>query len=158
AGPHRRRLRRRTDGRRRDRRRPGRGPREPRGGAQGALPAELAAYPGLLPRQPVLRRNPMLVKRRDTAAARSLVRSAINDAPREMLDRRGFLRRSGVVAGGLAAVSAALSVSAVRKAEAGELLQNVPVVLRKNICTHCSVGCTVIAEVQNGVWTGQEPA
>jgi formate dehydrogenase major subunit len=28
----------------------------------------------------------------------------------------------------------------------------------KNICTHCSVGCTVIAEVQNGVWVGQEPA
>jgi len=28
----------------------------------------------------------------------------------------------------------------------------------KNICTHCSVGCTVVAEVQNGVWVGQEPA
>ena len=28
---------------------------------------------------------------------------------------------------------------------------------RKNVCTHCSVGCTVIAEVANGVWTGQEP-
>ena len=29
--------------------------------------------------------------------------------------------------------------------------------IRKNICTHCSVGCTVIAEVVNGVWVGQEP-
>ncbi|MGA6927562.1 MAG: formate dehydrogenase subunit alpha [Desulfosarcina sp.] len=29
--------------------------------------------------------------------------------------------------------------------------------LRRSICTHCSVGCGVIAEVQNGVWTGQEP-
>ena len=29
--------------------------------------------------------------------------------------------------------------------------------IRKNICTHCSVGCTVIAEVSNGVWIGQEP-
>ena len=28
---------------------------------------------------------------------------------------------------------------------------------RKNVCTHCSVGCTVIAKVTNGVWTGQEP-
>ncbi len=28
----------------------------------------------------------------------------------------------------------------------------------KTICTHCSVGCTVVAEVQNGVWVGQEPA
>ena len=27
----------------------------------------------------------------------------------------------------------------------------------KSVCTHCSVGCTVIAEVKNGVWVGQEP-
>jgi formate dehydrogenase major subunit len=27
----------------------------------------------------------------------------------------------------------------------------------KTVCTHCSVGCSVIAEVQNGVWIGQEP-
>ena len=25
------------------------------------------------------------------------------------------------------------------------------------MCTHCSVGCTVMAEVENGVWVGQEP-
>ena len=31
------------------------------------------------------------------------------------------------------------------------------VTIRKNVCTHCSVGCTVIAEVANGVWIGQEP-
>nr|WP_286815487.1 formate dehydrogenase subunit alpha [Marinobacter sp. UBA3607] len=30
-------------------------------------------------------------------------------------------------------------------------------VLKKSVCTHCSVGCTVIAEVQNGTWVGQEP-
>ena len=29
--------------------------------------------------------------------------------------------------------------------------------IRKSICTHCSVGCTVTAEVSNGVWVGQEP-
>ena len=28
---------------------------------------------------------------------------------------------------------------------------------RKNVCTHCSVGCTVIAEVANDIWIGQEP-
>jgi formate dehydrogenase major subunit len=27
----------------------------------------------------------------------------------------------------------------------------------KSVCTHCAVGCTVIAEVDNGVWVGQEP-
>ncbi|PKP79786.1 MAG: formate dehydrogenase, partial [Alphaproteobacteria bacterium HGW-Alphaproteobacteria-2] len=29
--------------------------------------------------------------------------------------------------------------------------------IRKSVCTHCSVGCTVEAEVVNGVWVGQEP-
>ena len=30
--------------------------------------------------------------------------------------------------------------------------------IRKSVCTHCSVGCTVTAEVANGVWIGQEPS
>ena len=29
--------------------------------------------------------------------------------------------------------------------------------LKKSVCTHCSVGCTVVAEVSDGVWVGQEP-
>ena len=28
----------------------------------------------------------------------------------------------------------------------------------RTICTHCAVGCGIIAEVANGVWIGQEPA
>ena len=28
----------------------------------------------------------------------------------------------------------------------------------KGVCTFCSVGCTMAAEVRNGVWIGQEPA
>ena len=32
------------------------------------------------------------------------------------------------------------------------------VTIRKSICTHCAVGCTVTAEVSNGVWIGQEPS
>jgi formate dehydrogenase major subunit len=71
------------------------------------------------------------------------------------IDRRTFLRRSGLTAGGLAAASA-LSFGRVRKAEA-QTLEAGKVELRKSVCTHCSVGCTVIAEVQNGVWVGQEP-
>src|SRR5262249_14320471 len=74
------------------------------------------------------------------------------------LDRRSFLRRSGVVAGSLAAVGT-LSVGAVRKAEAGPPpAPGAAVTVRKNVCTHCSVGCTVIAHVANGVWIEQEPA
>ena len=52
----------------------------------------------------------------------------------------------------------ALPLGSVRKAEAGPPpAQGAAVTLRKNICTHCSVGCTVMAEVSNGVWIGQEP-
>ncbi|WP_142848121.1 formate dehydrogenase subunit alpha [Telmatospirillum sp. J64-1] len=71
------------------------------------------------------------------------------------IDRRSFLKGTCTAAGGLAAME--MLPGTVRKAEAGPMQPNVPVELRKNICTHCSVGCTVIAEVQNGVWVGQEP-
>ncbi len=73
------------------------------------------------------------------------------------VDRRAFLRRSGV-AGGLAAIGA-MSLGAVRKAEAGPPPPaGAQVTIRKNVCTHCAVGCTVTAEVANGVWIGQEPS
>jgi formate dehydrogenase major subunit len=78
-------------------------------------------------------------------------------APTGDLDRRSFLHRSGLTAGGLAALGT-LSVGALRNAEAGPPPPpGATVFRRKNVCTHCSVGCTVIAEVVNGVWTGQEP-
>jgi formate dehydrogenase major subunit len=73
------------------------------------------------------------------------------------LDRRSFLRRSGLVAGGLAGLGL-LPAGTVRKAAAGPPAPpGAEVARRKNVCTHCSVGCTVIAEVVNDVWTGQEP-
>jgi formate dehydrogenase major subunit len=76
----------------------------------------------------------------------------------EGLDRRSFLRRSGLAAGGLAAIGS-LQPGAVKKAKAaGTAVSGADVVIRKNICTHCSVGCTVTAEVVNGVWVGQEPS
>ncbi len=74
------------------------------------------------------------------------------------LDRRGFLRRSGLVAGSLATLGA-LPLSSIRKAEAGPPpAEGATVTVRKSICTHCAVGCTVTAEVSNGVWIGQEPS
>ena len=73
------------------------------------------------------------------------------------LDRRAFLRRSGLVAGGIASLGA-LPLTGVRKAQAGPPPPaGATMTIRKNICTHCSVGCTVVAEVANGVWIGQEP-
>jgi formate dehydrogenase major subunit len=68
------------------------------------------------------------------------------------LDRRSFLHRSGLAAGSLAALGT-LSLGSVRKAEAGPPPPpGATLATRKNVCTHCSVGCTVIAEVANGVW------
>ncbi|WP_029007487.1 formate dehydrogenase subunit alpha [Azospirillum halopraeferens] len=70
--------------------------------------------------------------------------------------RRAFLKAAGVTAGGLAGLGA-LGGGMMRKAGADSMMPGVERVLRKNVCTHCSVGCTVVAEVQNGVWVQQEP-
>ena len=99
----------------------------------------------------------MLIKRTEREARRGTLAAAFAGKADGGLDRRSFLRRSGLVAGGLATLGA-LPLTSVRKADAGPVPQaGVPIQIRKNICTHCSVGCTVVAEVQNGVWIGQEP-
>jgi formate dehydrogenase major subunit len=100
----------------------------------------------------------VLIKRTEREARRGTLAQALAGQANGALDRRGFLRRSGLVAGGLATLGA-LPLGSVRKAEAGPPPKaGTPVEVRKNICTHCSVGCTVTAEVQNGVWIGQEPS
>jgi formate dehydrogenase major subunit len=76
------------------------------------------------------------------------------------MNRRSFLRGSGLVLGGGALMSV-LPAPVMQRAAASEP-RNIPkrgveTKHRRTICTHCSVGCGVIAEVQNGVWTGQEP-
>ena len=70
------------------------------------------------------------------------------------VDRRTFLRRSGLAAGGIAAGSA-LSLGTVKKAQAQATSGGAKTVL--SVCTHCAVGCAVNAEVDGGVWVGQEP-
>jgi formate dehydrogenase major subunit len=99
----------------------------------------------------------MLVKRAEGRARPRALASAFTTASGDGLDRRSFLRQSGLAAGGLAALGA-LRLTGVRKAAAGPPPPpGAEVTLRKNVCTHCSVGCTVIAEVANGIWLGQEP-
>ena len=99
----------------------------------------------------------MLIRRKESTARASSLRSALVETGCQKLDRRSFLARSGLAVGGVAAVGS-LGVTGVRKAEAGPVKPGVKIERKKNICTHCSVGCTVIAEVQDGVWVGQEPA
>lgn len=97
----------------------------------------------------------MLRKKIDGVAQGPRLSSALNQHRQGTVDRRTFLRNSGLTIGGIAAVSA-IGAGRVRKAEAASAGQGA-VEIKKSVCTHCSVGCTVIAEVQNGVWTGQEP-
>jgi formate dehydrogenase major subunit len=74
------------------------------------------------------------------------------------VDRRTFLRRAGLTLGGGAVAGGILPSMMTRDAAAttgeagsGEIHR------RRTICSHCSVGCGAIAEVQNGVWTRQQP-
>jgi formate dehydrogenase major subunit len=100
----------------------------------------------------------VLIKKSQREARRGAFLNALPVQARGSPDRRSFLLRSGVAAGGFAALGT-LPLIAVRKAEAGPPPPpDAAVTVRKNICTHCSVGCTVIAHVANGVWIGQEPA
>ena len=96
----------------------------------------------------------MLRKKTEGAAKSARLAQILSDVAGSTIDRRTFLRRSGLTVGGLAAASA-ISGSMVQKAEAAG--GQGPVEIKKSVCTHCSVGCTVMAEVQGGVWTGQEP-
>src|SRR5437762_7184080 len=102
----------------------------------------------------------MLVKKSSGAASGAwrgthLAQLASGGQP-AILDRRSFLRRSGVAAGGLGAVLAA-GGGMMTRAEAAPAAPAADAKSVKTVCTHCSVGCTVIATVQNGVWTRQEP-
>lgn len=97
----------------------------------------------------------MLTKKSNGVAGRPRLTKALAGVVGGSMDRRTFLKRSGVTAGGIALASA-LPAGMVKKAEAASAaagnLQQI-----KSVCTHCSVGCTVIAEVSNGAWVGQEP-
>ncbi|MDR5902073.1 molybdopterin-dependent oxidoreductase [Halomonas icarae] len=89
-----------------------------------------------------------------------LTRKAPSQQPQGLgMSRRQFLKRSGATTGGLAAAGF-MGTPMMRRAEAAEktAVSNAPVETRRTVCSHCSVGCGVYAEVQEGVWTKQEPA
>ncbi|MGO4382006.1 formate dehydrogenase subunit alpha [Pseudoduganella sp. RAF19] len=102
----------------------------------------------------------MLLTRKGPAGQRSSGRFAasLGDSLSRALptmDRRAFLKRSGIGVGvGLAATQFQL----VRKAQAkDEAAAASKPVVRRTVCSHCSVGCSVDAIVENGVWVRQEP-
>ncbi len=74
------------------------------------------------------------------------------------MDRRAFLRRSGLGVGAGIAVS---QLTLVKKAQASDAKPAEggakKVEVKRTVCGHCSVGCAVDAVVENGVWVRQEP-
>src|SRR5690606_7781648 len=90
-------------------------------------------------------------------AGRTRLQALTGSLAAASMDRRAFLRRSGITAGSLAALGG-FQLGTVKAADISHPEPGVPIELKKSICTHCSVGCTVTAEIQNGVWTGQEPS
>ncbi|WP_435258483.1 formate dehydrogenase subunit alpha [Thioclava sp. FR2] len=96
-----------------------------------------------------------MLKRKTNGVARTANRtSLLTSVAEKSVDRRAFLRGSGLAIGGLAALG--MTGGTVTRANAQTAVANA-VQSVKSVCTHCSVGCTVVAEVDNGVWIGQEP-
>ena len=72
--------------------------------------------------------------------------------------RRSFLKMSAI-ATAFGFTSSFASTNATRSATEEEIKNPFPgSKIVKSICTACSVGCGVLAEVQNGVWVRQEVA
>ncbi|MDO8888992.1 MAG: formate dehydrogenase subunit alpha [Hydrogenophaga sp.] len=73
------------------------------------------------------------------------------------MDRRAFLRRSGMGVGVGLAASQLVLVKKAKAAEGKSIDGTGKIEVKRTICTHCSVGCATDAIVENGVWVRQEP-
>ena len=96
----------------------------------------------------------MLLTRKATSSAVPQPRLARGLPLAKTLDRRGFLKRSGLTVGA-GAVASQLPFNMIGTAEAQDASKKVEV--KRTVCTHCSVGCAIDAVVENGVWVRQEP-
>jgi len=106
----------------------------------------------------------MLLTRRNPAGADTAPSRLVADLARGIaravptMDRRAFLRRSGL---GVGAGLAATQLTLVRQADAADAPAGAAggkkVEVRRTVCGHCSVGCALDAVVENGVWVRHEP-
>ncbi|MEQ1805702.1 MAG: molybdopterin-dependent oxidoreductase, partial [Burkholderiaceae bacterium] len=105
----------------------------------------------------------MLLTRKSSSAggeaSSALVASLARGVSRAIptMDRRAFLRRSGL---GVGAGIATSQLTLVKKAEAKDPVAGSgkgKIEVKRTVCGHCSVGCAVDAVVENGVWVRQEP-
>jgi formate dehydrogenase major subunit len=101
------------------------------------------------------RKSPAAGSAAPSALVASLARGVSRAIP--TMDRRSFLRRSGL---GVGAGLVASELTLVRKAEAADAKAaegGGKVEVKRTVCGHCSVGCALDAVVENGVWVRHEP-
>ena len=98
----------------------------------------------------------LLTRKTDSAPVSGPRLKRLAGAKFSTMDRRTFLRRSGIAAGA-GAFASQLPFGAIGPAEAAKEDAGGKAETKRTVCTHCSVGCAVDAVVQNGVWTRQEP-
>ena len=93
-----------------------------------------------------------------TSPAQSRLARGLAGMLAKTIDRRTFLKRSGVTAGA-GAFASQLPFNLIGKAEATGATKEEggKVEIKRTVCTHCSVGCAIDAVVQNGVWVRHEP-
>src|SRR2546421_7022958 len=98
----------------------------------------------------------MLLTRKATsqAAPQGRLARGLSGVLASTMDRRTFLKRSGVTAGA-GAVASQLPFSMIGQAEAKNEESKLEV--KRTVCTHCSVGYSIDAVTQAGVWVRQEP-
>jgi formate dehydrogenase major subunit len=101
----------------------------------------------------------MLLTRKSSAVAgipNRLSRS-LSGVVGKTMDRRTFLKRSGLTVGA-GAFASQLPFNMIGKAgAASDTKGDGKIQVKRTVCTHCSVGCAIDAVVQNGVWVRQEP-
>ena len=100
----------------------------------------------------------MLLTRKATgqAAPQSRLARGLSSALAKTIDRRAFLKRSGITVGA-GAVAAPAAVQHDRRGRGEGRRPTGKIEVKRTVCTHCSVGCAIDAVVQNGVWVRQEP-
>jgi formate dehydrogenase major subunit len=93
------------------------------------------------------------------AATEGGVSGFVSRVARGAMNRRSFLARAGVTAGaGLMARHLPFNVVQPAQAASAHSPADGKTEVKHTICSHCSVGCSVEAVVQNGVWVRQETA
>jgi formate dehydrogenase major subunit len=99
----------------------------------------------------------MLLTRKSQARAASVnpLARAMQALGAKTVDRRAFLKGSGVAAGA-AAFASQLPLNLIGEANA-QAAKAGKTEVKRSVCTHCSVGCAIDAVVTDGVWVRQEP-